>query len=280
MLIYKILNNNVVVVKENNQEKVVMGRGLSFKKKVGDAIDPNQIDKIFTLNNPDTNNKFQQLLTYIPLEYIELVEEIIVYVQANIDVDLKESFYISLSDHIYSSIKRFNDGIEIKNPLLWDIQRFYIKEYELSLKVLEKINKKMNICLPKDEAGSIALHIVDAQLNNNKQDVNNMYAITKIMQEILNIVKYHFNINFDETSVHYYRFITHLKFFAQRLVTHNFYQDETDFEILETVKSKYKNEYACVLKIKDFINKEYNYSLSEEEMMYLTIHIAKIIYYK
>ena len=42
--------------------------------------------------------------------------------------------------------------------------------------------------------------------------------ITKIIQEILNIVRYHLKISFDEDSLDYHRFVTHLKFFAKRLM--------------------------------------------------------------
>ena len=34
MEISKVLNNNVAVVIENNEEKIVMGRGICFKKKI------------------------------------------------------------------------------------------------------------------------------------------------------------------------------------------------------------------------------------------------------
>ena len=40
MEISKVLNNNVAVVIENNEEKIVMGRGICFKKKTGDTIEP------------------------------------------------------------------------------------------------------------------------------------------------------------------------------------------------------------------------------------------------
>ena len=39
MRIYKILNNNVaVIMDENGQEKIVMGRGICFHKKAGEEI--------------------------------------------------------------------------------------------------------------------------------------------------------------------------------------------------------------------------------------------------
>ncbi|PEN06946.1 transcription antiterminator BglG, partial [Bacillus wiedmannii] len=50
MRIHKILNNNVVcTMKDNETEVVLMGRGLGFQKKVGDAIDESKIEKTFVL---------------------------------------------------------------------------------------------------------------------------------------------------------------------------------------------------------------------------------------
>ena len=49
-------------------------------------------------------------------------------------------------------------------------------------------------------------------MDGNEKEVKRVYKITKIMQEILNIVRYNFKISFDEDSVYYYRFISHLKF--------------------------------------------------------------------
>lgn len=281
MLIHKILNNNVVVVlDEENREQVVMGRGLAFKKKCGDDVDPAQIDKVFTMNNPDTNNKFQELVANIPMDYMLLVENIITYAKTHIGKKINDTIYISLVDHIFMSVKRHEEGIEVKNALLWDIKRFYKDEYCIGLKALEMIKDQTDVELPEDEAGFIALHFVNAQMEENPDKVEDIYNITKVMQEITNIVKYFFHIEFDENSVYYYRFVTHLKFFAQRMVTNRQYEQEEGDDLLEIIKVKYKNAYECVKKIKKFINEKYSYALSDEEMLYLTIHIARVVYKK
>lgn len=277
MIIEKVLNNNVVIVKdEKNIEKIVMGRGLAFKKKVGDEFDESKIDKVFTLSNKEALNKFQELIVDIPIEHIELAEEIISHVKTDKGKKLNEIVYISLVDHIYTSIIRFLDGITVKNVLLWEIRRFYPEEFSIGLNALDMIEKRFNVRLPEDEAGFIALHLVNAEIDEDgMQDV---YHITKLMQEIVNIVKYKFNIVFDENSVYYYRFITHLKFFAQRIINKNTYEDENDDDLLEVIKNKYINSYDCVKSISEFILKKYNYILSNEEKLYLTIHIERVIY--
>ena len=277
MQIHKILNNNVVVVlDEQEKEQVVMGRGLAFKKKCGDEIDPAQIDKVFTMSNPDTNNKFQEIVANIPLEYMLLVEDIITYAKTHIGKKINDSIYISLADHIFMSVKRFSEGIVVKNALLWDIKRFYKDEFYIGQKAVEMIAQRTKIILLEDEAGFIALHFVNAQMEENPDKVEDMYTITKVMQELSNIVKYYFNMEYDEDSVYYYRFVTHLKFFAQRLVTKKTYQEESEDDLLDIIKMKYKNAYECVKVIKKFLVEQYDYLLSDEEMLYLTIHIARV----
>lgn len=276
MIIHKILNNNVVVVLDEKQrEQIVMGRGIAFKKKIGDEILEEQVDKTFTMNNQDISTKFQELVADIPLEYMELSDEIIDYAKTHLGKKLNESIYLSLSDHIYTAVQRTLEGVVVRNALLWDIRRFYKDEFYIGRKALEMIHDKMDVELLNDEAGFIALHIVNAEMD---EDIQTVYDITKVMQEIANIVKYFFQMEFDEDSVYYYRFITHLKFFAQRLVSGKEYQDENDDDLLEVIRVKYKNAYACVNTIAEFIQKKYEYQISDEERLYLTIHIARIVY--
>ena len=104
-----------------------------------------------------------------------------------------------------------------------------------------------------------------------------MYEITRVMQEVVNIVKYFFQVEFDEDDVYYYRFITHLRFFAKRLVEKKIYRDEENDDLLDVIKEKYQNTYRCVEKITQFIHKKYHYDLSKEERLYLTIHIERVI---
>jgi Transcriptional antiterminator len=83
-------------------------------------------------------------------------------------------------------------------------------------------------------------------------------------------------IEFDEDSLYYYRFITHLKFFAQRLLNNTHYDDDNK-DLLEVIKYKHKKPFQCVEKIKFFIAEKYQYDLSDEEMLYLAVHIARIV---
>lgn len=188
---------------------------------------------------------------------------------------LNDMIYISLIDHVHTSIVRFLEGITVKNVLLWDIRRFYREEYETGLWALDRILEKFKVRLPEDEAGFIALHLANARMD--QEIMHNMYEITRIMQELVNIVKYYFQITFSEDDVYYYRFITHLKFFAKRLVERRLYTEDDNDDLWEVIRGKYPKAYGCVEKITQFIEKKYDYELSREEQLYLTIHIERVV---
>lgn len=277
MKIHKILNNNVVVIVDSHQkEQIVMGRGIAFKKHAGDEFDDSLIDKTFILDSKENSSKFQEMIVDIPIDHVMVCEQIIADAKKTLNKDLNEMIYISLTDHIHTAIMRFLEGIQVKNALLYDIRRFYPDEYKVGIEALKKIEEEFKVQLPEDEAGFIALHLVNAEMDDSR--VQDMYSITKIMQEICNIVKYTYKTQFDEDSVYFYRFMTHLKFFAQRMVRHTPYNESSEDELLELIVNKYPQAYKGTCKIEEFIQKKYQYPLSDDEKLYLTIHIERLIY--
>lgn len=277
MIIKRILTNNAVVIDdENQQEKIVCGKGIAFKKRPGMEIDEMSINQTFILEGGGEYSRFEQLLKDVPLEYLELSSEIINMAKLEFAKKFKDNVIITLSDHLYVAIKRCREGMTISNPLLWDIKNFYKIEYDIGLRALELIKNKFHIQLPNDEAGFIALHIVNVELDEDNMD--HIFQVTKVIQEIMTIVKYHFHAEFDTSNVYYYRFITHLKFFALRLLKDNQFNEDEENELLDVVKDKYCTSYECVLKIKDFLEKKYNYTLQEDEIVYLTIHVHRVVH--
>ena len=274
MKIERILNNNAVISTKDKQEIIIVGRGIAFKKQVGEEVNREQIDKVFTLENEDIMKKFKTLIADMPIEYMEISEKIIAYAKMKLGKKLNDSIYIHLTDHIYFAIERYRNNLPIKNGLLWETRQLYKEEYEIGLEALNMVCEQFGVILPEDEAGFLALHIVNAELNEEMPIVKNM---TKVMQEILTMVKYHFKIEFNENSLPFYRFITHLKFFAQRLVKGNHYNSTTDDGLYHVIQEKYPEAHKCSQKIKRFIESSYTYELTDEEMIYLTIHIERVV---
>ena len=273
MKVHKILNNNVIVtLDDKGKELILTGRGIGFKKREGDLIDINLIEKQFSLDNKDILPKFNELLSEIPLEVLTTSQIIINHAKEFMDSKLQDSIYISLTDHIHFAIERHKQGFDIPNGFLWEIKKFYPKEFQIGLYALSVIKKRLGIELPEDEAGFITFHIINAQLNGTMPNIVNM---TKIMREILNIVKYHFNIEYDEDCLSYQRFVTHLKFFAQRILSKGTHTQQ-DSSLYEIVRKKYDQAYLCTKQIDLHLIQQYQHALTDDESLYLTIHIERL----
>ncbi|WP_338630528.1 BglG family transcription antiterminator LicT [Clostridium baratii] len=274
MKIDKIFNNNAVMVKEDNgRDSVIIGCGLAFRKKVGDEVDESLIEKTFILKEKDTLEKFKMILEHIPTEQISLCYDIVEYAKNMLNCELNDYIYVTLTDHISYTLKLFDEGIERPNILIWEIKKFYPKEYNIGLKALEFIESELGKKVNEEEAGNIALHLITAQINGKSDKTDIAYSMTKKIQDILNIVKYTYDIELDEHSLNYERFITHLRFFFKRLSNKTQYRNENEEFLLRQVKEKYKDAYKCMLKIEKYLNVE----LSYEEQLYLTLHIKRIV---
>ncbi|GGD05324.1 BglG family transcription antiterminator LicT [Enterococcus wangshanyuanii] len=275
MEVKKVINNNIVKsLNLDGQEVLVMGKGIGFKKTVGDVIDDRLIEKIYTSNADLTTNKLTQLLSNVRLEHLQVANEIIGFAKVSLGKKLNENIYLTLTDHIDYAIERHNSGLPVRNALLWEIKRFYNHEYLIGKEALNIISNRLDIALPEDEAGFIALHIVNAELDLSQ--VSQVSEMTKVIQKIINIVKYHYKTDLDEYTLNYERFITHLKFFVQRLFSGIELDKDKDEGFLFMLKEKYQEEYLCALKIREYIGKEFGRDLKEDEMIYLTIHIRRI----
>ena len=272
MKIAKILNNNVVVVVNDQQrEQVVMGRGLAFMKKTGDELDDSKIEKIFALQNDELVAHLTELLSHIPMEVMTTCDQIISQARTRLG-KLQENLYIALTDHCNFAIERQKQGVPISNALLWETRRLYPKEYALGLEALDIIDARLGVRLPVDEAGFIALHLVNAQLNGEMTEVA---RITRVMQEILNLVKYQLRLEYDEESLSYQRFVTHLKFFAQRMLNRTVVADD-DMTLHVAVKENYPQAWQCSEKIGEYLATQYQRGLTTEEIMYLSINIERV----
>lgn len=276
MIIQKILNNNAVITfDDQGREIVAMGKGLAYGKRNGDHFDENDVIKIFKLSGDD-KNIFEQLLNKIPQEYFDLSQMIIDYAQCKLDVELDDSIYIRLTDHLNSAVGRAQQGLYLKNKLQWEISQFYPKEFQIGLHSLHIIEASLGEKLPEDEAGFIAMHIITSESGD---DITTFYDLTAFIQEMRNIVRYHFNIDFDSTSLEYSRFIVHLKFFGTRILSGKPKADVKRIKnnLLDIIKERYLEPYRCSLKIKEYIESYYNYFLDDDEILYLTIHIARVV---
>ena len=271
--IKKVVNNNIVcAIDEKNEEVILRGLGIGFSKKANEYVPEELIEKVYRMDGAKSMNKLQELLEEIPTEYVAVCTDIIDHAKEVLNRRLNNNIYITLTDHISFAIARQKEKMEYKNAMLSEIKCFYPQEYQLGVEALSIIKERLGVQLSIDEAGFIALHIVNAELDTN---MSSMVQITELIQKILEIVSDYYGMEFDEDSLHYSRFITHLKFFGQRL----FKKKETksdDIVFQEMIKKQYPNDYQCAELIRAHIEERYHRKITEEEMMFLTVHLRRI----
>ena len=273
MRIEKVINNNIVsAFDDTGREIVVMGRGLGFGVRPGQPVNEDKIEKEFRIKSRDTADQLKELLADMPLERAQISADIISYAKSSLNLKLNQSIYVTLTDHINFAIDRFEKGINLQNALLWDIKRFYPREFNLGLYALRLIKERLDVELPEDEAGYIALHFVNAEYGTNIKDA---FRFPNQLKDILQITSDELGIVLDERTLHYERFVTHLKFLLQRVYRRELLPNEEN-ELAELMRTKYPKEYACSEKIAEYIEKNADCKLSGEEVMYLAIHIRRV----
>ena len=273
IIIEKVINNNIISAYEKSgAEVIVMGRGIGFKKKQGEIVPADQISKIFRIKSRTLAKQFKELLANMPLERVRISDEIISHAKDHLKLKLNQSIYVTLTDHINFAIERVSQGIEPQNALLWEIKRFYPQEFQLGIYALELIHDRLGILLPEDEAGFIALHFVNAEYGT---DIRDAVKFPDQMQAIVDIVERELGILLDESSLHYERFMTHIKFLIQRIYRKELLSSE-DRELSLLMQRKYPREYQCSVKVAEYIMQATGSRLSEEEIMYLSVHIRRV----
>lgn len=275
MIIAKVLNNNVVFsTNEKGEEMIYMGRGLAFQKKMGDAIDPAKIEKEFILRDSTTAKQFDQLFADIPLEEVEIVKQIADDVEKELGVELTANSYLALTDHMHYALVRAKEGIEIPNPLLFETRKFYPAEYAFAQQAIQRVNQYFDVALPDSEAGFVAFHIVNASQQTGS--LTKTMQSTEMVRDVLTIISRFFGIVLNPDSINYHRIVTHLQYFAQRYLGDELSQDTDEF-LYALVQGKYPQAFQAVNRINDFLEKTYGKPIGESEMIYLTIHIERVV---
>ena len=276
MEVVKVINNNLVhSVDAHHHDCIVMGKGLGFGAHTGDLIDPNKIERIYTLRDASTSTRFLELIKDIPLSHLQVANVIIDYAITTLNRPLGDNLYLALIDHIDFALQRLSQGITLKNKLLDQIQLVYPSEYQVGLEALSIVNEHLGVDLPADEAGYIAIHLVEAEVGVDKTTHYVQDAMTMI-QGILSIIKYHFSLDFDVDSLAYQRLLIHLRFFADRMMQGK--QDTvSDSVLVNMMKQSFAKEYVCAIKIKQYIETNFDYLVGEDECVYLCVHIHRIL---
>lgn len=274
IVIKRVLNNNAVVATdEQDQTLVALGSGIAFHQKAGQAILENKIEKSFYPKNEDAANSISETLAQVDPKYIELSDRIISEAVISSGKKLSDDIYVSLPDHLQFAVERLKKGMLIQNKLTVETMQTYPDEFQLGKHTLSYLAQETGLTFPDDEATNIAMHLITAEegdvLENTEETITLINQFLKVISAML---KKEFNLN----SVSYYRLVTHLKFFVQRIKKRQHQEFPPDKTLYDLIIRDYHAEYLIAQRIAGIVMKKFNYGVSDDEILFLTIHIHRV----
>lgn len=273
MKIRQILNNNVALVSKGPSEIIVYSKGISFRKRPGQSISEDEIEKTYVLDSHDMLEHFSYLLSNTDEESFNVANDIISFAEHSLKERINDYVYLTILDHVDFALKRAKKGQYIQSPLTWDVKKFYPKQFEIGLYALKRMEEKFHFVFPEDEAVSIALHFVNLQ--SNKEHLHETIQDMQTLKDILSIIQFHFSMVLDEKSLNYSRLVTYLRYFIERMRLNKVYEDN-DKELNAQVRLLYPKAYECALKIRHYIRENFHIEITIDEETYLILHIHRV----
>jgi transcriptional antiterminator len=268
--ILKIFNNNVVLAKHLQVEKILIKKGLGFGKKTGDFLEAETtFDKIFVIENQETRFRFNQLITQIDENLVGICEEIFYMISLETGDALNEDIHVRLIDHIAFTLYRIKNNDKIDNPFLVEIETLYGKEMEIAAKAMEMLEKNVGIPIPDGEIGFIALHIHSLK---NQGKLSNTIKYAYLCNSAVELIEDDLGVAINRKSIDYARFVTHVRFAVERL----FKGIPTRNELLSSIRNTYKDSFTLAEQVGKLIESEIHLKISEEETGYLAMHIERL----
>lgn len=270
MKIVKRINHNAALaIDDNGNELVILGKGVGFPKTPYELTDLSLITRTFY----DVNPRYMDMVGSLPQSVLLASADIIEQAEINLDCELNPNVTFTLADHLNFAIERMGKGVDIATPLSYDVEHLYPQEYELGLLALDIVEDYTKKRLPDNEIVSIALHLINAEAETG--DMHSTLMNLKIITDITEIIEEELEIQIDKTSFQYSRFNMHLRYLIQRLSSGK-QLDNGAGKILRTLITEYPETYECARKVADYFKKNWTWECSQEETLYLMLHIGRL----
>ncbi|RKT35630.1 BglG family transcriptional antiterminator [Microbacterium sp. AG1240] len=272
-IIKKVLNSSVVLVEdERGVERVLLGKGIGFGAKPGDAVAPEDTDRVFVALEDADQRNLVELMAQIPAEFVDLTRSIVVAAE-EAGLELDPHIYLTLTDHLHFAVDRQRRGLVVSNRLAWEMRTVYPREYELGVRGLGMLRARIGEELPEDEAANIAFHLVNAEVG--RPGVDSMHVV-QLISSITTIVTHAGGASVSRDDLHGSRFLVHLQFFAERLFAGSLAVSEDDF-LYTSMSARYPRAVATAERVRSFVEQEHDLRIPNEEVAYLALHIARAV---
>ncbi len=160
----------------------------------------------------------------------------------------------------------------LTNPMHWEIKKIYAKEYAVSVQAVELIRKEL---YPDFHKKKLRLSLCISSMRKLKKSANqSAYEHTELTNNILRIVKYSMNIEFDENSSYFQRFVTHIRYYLIRQSQEKEEPVLANPMIALAFSSYPKKRNAD--SIKEYLFEQKGWHVNDMELMYLILHIGNL----
>lgn len=274
MLILKKINNNVALASSDaGEEIVVFGKGVGFHEMPYELEDESVIQRVFR----DVDEKCIGGFANIADDVLLVASDIVAMADKALDCALAGNLVVCLADHLQYALERTGDGIAIENPLSHEVAFVYPREVELGRRGIELVSERMGVNLPESEITSIALHLVNAEVDGmgSVQDMDLVMKSTVILERATQIIEGQLRQKLDRTSYAYVRFVAHLRFLIRRLMRGGCKETENSCLFRQAARD-FPDAYRCAAGINEYLKRDYNWSCSDEEMLYLMMHVNRL----
>ncbi len=273
MQVYKKINNNVVLCRDGHgRELVAFGKGLGFADIPYELTDMAKVQRTFY----NISEQYMAMLETLPGDVVEFTAVVVDEARDVLPYELSPNLLLTMSDHISFALERRKKGILVKMPLAYDVEQNYPVEMEFANKVLRDIWKRFKVRLPKDEASGIAMGFLNARVYSEQDsDVRENEQDQVILDEITRMVEREMKTRLNVSSFNYARYASHVQYLLKRLRDGKGIES-INSDLYEEIRTEYADTAACVDKIERFLRERYGFDMTEEEQLYLLLHVNRV----
>lgn len=268
-IVIKALNNNMVLIKEQGVEKILLAKGIGFNKKFGDILEDNlEVDKVFSIEDKKNQENLKEVYNRVDGEFVAICEEALAEISEELGEELNETIHIGLIDHLAIAMKRLKNKEQINNPFIVEIETLYSVEFEMAKKIVNKLQDKYEIDFPEGEIEFITLHIHSAR---NGKMLSNSIKYSYLSNKIIIYIEEKFNSKIDKRSLDYARFLSHVRFTIERVLTDTVLKND----LTEIIKKSYPISYEIAEGASKIIEETLDKKVCDDEVAYIAMHVER-----
>ncbi|GGP07029.1 glucose PTS transporter transcription antiterminator GlcT [Oceanobacillus neutriphilus] len=270
--VIKSLNNNVLIAEDTDQNEVILiGKGIGFAKKKHDLIESKTVEKLFVLRNKAEQENYKKIIHNIDEKTLQSIVDSIEIIKKRVNTFTDEHALVALTDHIIFAIARLQKGLEIRNPFLSETKVLYPFEYEIASEIVEYMNQFLPVHLPEGEIGFIALHIHSAMEGTALNDIN---RYSQLVSNLIKVIEDQLSITLDRDGMDYARFVRHLRYTIERVLIEDKVEEPKKMAAL--LKEEYPVFYNLSWKLIKIMQQALKKPIFDAESVYLTIHLQRL----